>query len=235
MPEFDPSARRSRWLRWRWQRLFVPGLIAAAVTMVGSAGMPVAAQSMTATATLTLTATDGGTQWGHVKLVDDGSTTRVIVALHDAPTGDYIAHIHTGTCASYDGDPVFPLQQFAADGRSRTSVALGFSEMLKDGYLIDIHPFSSDASKLFDPATAIVCGELAGAATSLPTGSQISVTTPPQTGVGPLGGQYWSTMLPASLAAIAACSALLAIEFRRRSVALSPATRRLYAMTGHRL
>lgn len=235
MPEFDPPARRSRPSRRRWSRLFVLGLLAAVGTMVGSAGMPVAAQSTTATATLTLTATNGGDEWGHVKLVDDGDTTRVIVALHDAPAGDYIAHIHTGTCASYDGNPVFPLQQFAADGRSRTSVAVPFSEMLADGYLIDIHPFSSDASKLFDPATAIVCGELAGAATSLPTGSQISVTTPPQTGVGPFRGEYWSTMLPASLAAIAACCAVLAIEFRRRSVALSPATRRLYAMTGHRL
>jgi len=216
-------------LRWRWIAVACLALLALVASAWGLSAAPAIAEDTGASVSFRLDATDSADTYGKVKLIDDGTTTRVIVALHHSPAGEWIAHIHLGTCDQYDGNPVAPLATFSSDTRSRTTVSLPFADLTAGGYLIDIHPLSNKAADLFDPATAIVCG-------SIPITEQgsapIGVTTPPKTGVGP-------QMLPSDhvlsisiLAAIACIASIIGLDLRRRAK-LTLATRRLYVLTGH--
>jgi hypothetical protein len=188
----------------------------------------------------TLPATDGGSVYGRVKLIDDGDMTRVIVALHGAAEGEsYMPHIHAGTCADYDGNPAFPLLLFTTPERSRTTVSVPLATLTGGGYIVDIHPLADNAGDLFDASTAVVCGDLTVATGRESPGAaadksgDVTVTTPPNTGVGPIGEQYWSTILLIVLAATAVFTATIGLDLRRRAT-MTLATRRLYAMTGRR-
>jgi hypothetical protein len=225
--------------RWPWLLLSLLSAGALWTGLIATNLLPVRAQVDPPTVSVQLDSTDGSATYGKVKLIDLGNDmTRVIVAIHNGDEGMYMPHVHEGSCAAYDGDPLFPLMSFDSTGRSRTTVALSMDRLLSGDYLIDIHPMAATTSELFDPATAAVCGELtkasqSPASTNTSSGNDLVVTTPPMTGVGPISGKYWSTILLTVLAAVAIVSAGLGFDLRRRA-ALSLATRRLYAMTGRR-
>jgi hypothetical protein len=163
-----------------------------------------------------------------VKLIDLDGQTRVVVAIRGIKEGEFLPHIHAGSCDSYDGTPVFPLALFPADQRSRTTVDMSFDELLSGNFLIDIHPVTTSVEELFDPATADVCGPVGGPAKG------IDATTWPDTGIGPIPDRYWSTMLISMLALLATVFAGMGLDLRRRAM-LTIAQRRLIRLTGRQL
>lgn len=190
--------------------------------------------------------------YGRVKLIEQGERTRVIVAIHNVAEGQFIPAIHLGTCATYSGEPAFPLAPFPFDDRSRTTVDIRFDDLLSGGYLVDIHPLATTSTELFDPATAVVCGEIhpetiagpeptvAGAQPTIAPLDEpadddgVVVTAPPDTGIGPVDTRYWSTITAAVLAAMAITFAAAGFDLRRRSF-VTVAQRRLYRLTGREL
>jgi hypothetical protein len=163
-----------------------------------------------------------------VKLIDLDGQTRVVVAIRGVKVGEYLPHIHAGSCDVYDGTPVFPLALFTAGERSRTTVDMSFDELVNGDFLVDIHPVTTSVDELFDPATAVVCGSVGG------PGSGIDATTWPDTGIGPIPDRYWSTMLISLLALLAAVFAGIGLDLRRRAM-LTIAQRRLIRLTGRQL
>jgi hypothetical protein len=162
-----------------------------------------------------LEATDGASTWGRVKLIDSGDQSRVVVAIHGDVTGQFVAHMHKGTCGEYSGEPAFPLAVFDSSDRSRTTVAASVDALIRDGYLVDIHPLSDEASEILDPATAIVCGSLANARPDEAVGGGSDIQSP-NTGIGPIDTQYSGTMLVPILAAVAVALAATRVVLTRK-------------------
>ena len=232
--EYPIAGKPAATLRKPW--LFASLLFAIAIAVLLTMESPIGAKAETGASVSTrIQAVGSGSLYGRVKLVDEGNgNTRVIVALHGVESGTWVPHLHQGTCDQYDGNPIAPLTPFEAGERSRTTVAIPFGDLISGGYLIDIHPFSNEASVLFDSASAVVCGDLTVTDSSQivagSTESSLKVTTPPNTGAGPMLTQYWSTMLTIVLGAIAVATAFVGFDLRRRAQP-SLATRRLYSLT----
>ena len=185
-----------------------------------------------------LEANDSGLE-ARIKLIDlGGGQTRIVISLRGDAYGDYLPHVHTGSCESYPGNPTWPLVLFSAGERSRTTADVIYDDLLSGDYLVDIHPVSTSVDDLFDPATALVCGQL-----ELPQQTPEQTPTPepelevirgPNAGVGPIPDQYWSTILVSILAVVAVVFACAGFDLRRRA-ALSIAQRRLVRLTGRQL
>jgi hypothetical protein len=171
-----------------------------------------------------------------VKLIDLDGQTRVVVAIRGVKDGEFLPHIHSGSCAAYDGTPDFPLALFPADERSRTTVDISYDELVTGDYLVDIHPVLTSVDELFNPATAVVCGPIGGVRSEPePTPEQeIEATAWPDTGIGPIPDRYWSTMLISMLALMAVVFAGIGFDLRRRAM-LTIAQRRLIRLTGRQL
>ncbi|MEA2525250.1 MAG: hypothetical protein QOF73_2477 [Thermomicrobiales bacterium] len=54
-------------------------------------------------------------------------------------TGDHPAHIHTGTCDDLNPNPLFPLENVDANGKSETTVDVGMAELTGGGFAINLH------------------------------------------------------------------------------------------------
>jgi hypothetical protein len=173
-----------------------------------------------------------------VKLIDLDGQVRVVVAIRGVSEGEYLPHIHSGSCDEYSGTPVFPLSLFAAGERSRTTVDISYDDLLSGGYLVDIHPVATSVDELFDPATALVCGQIPGQnitpEPAPPTKPEIDVIKGPNAGVGPIPDRYSSTILASVLAAVAVAMVCSGLDLRRRAM-LSIAQRRLIRLTGRPL
>lgn len=173
-----------------------------------------------------------------IKLIDLDGQTRIVISLRGEVAGEYLPHIHTGSCESYPGEPTWPLALFAAGDRSRTTVDVPYDDLLSGEYLVDIHPVLTSVEALFDPATALVCGQLTEQReTPEPTPTpepEIAVIRGPNTGMGPFPDQYSSTILALGLSVIGVAAACFGFDLRRRTV-LTIAQRRLVRLTGRQL
>lgn len=226
-------------------RMFIAAGVFGALTLVAVlAGPMTPAQTASASndarsVLIRLPSANGNEGYGRAKLIETGTQTRVVVAAHGVSTDMYIPAIHEGTCAVYSGTPVFPLAAFEFGDRSRTTVDVTFDELISGQYLIDIHLVTENADDLFDPASAVACGQLAeigGEVEPEPTiapadEDELVVTAPPVTGIGPIDGGYWSTITAAVLAAMAIVFAGAGLDLRRRSL-VTVAQRRLFRLTG---
>jgi hypothetical protein len=232
-PVHSPRAR-PRWL-------LAPLMLALMTALLAVPGAsPGAAQSTSDARNVRFAlfeANDSGLE-ARVKLIDLDGQVRVVVALRGVDQGEYLPHIHAGSCADYSGRPVFPLARFTAGERSRTTVDIGYDDLLDGGYLIDIHPMTTSGDELFDPALAVVCGQVTEEPQALkPTPTpqpEVEVIKGPNAGVGPLPDQYRSTILASTIAVLAVVFAGIGLDLRRRAV-LSIAQRRLIRLTGRQL
>lgn len=240
-PKLNRSRVRLGWLLVSTLLMFATGLVS------GSSGFwlnQVRAEGRSIV--IRLPEANGSGLYGRIKLIDLGEQTRVVVAIHGVDSGEFMAHIHIGACGAYDGHPAFPLATLTPTERSRTNVELTFDQVLAGGYLVDIHWQSAAADELFDPSSAIACGELVE--TSAEPAAEIEESVPfeqprnddpyvsegPITGIGPISDQYWSTIPVTVLASFAVLFAAMGLDLRRRA-ALTVARRRLQVVTRHRL
>lgn len=233
---FDRARIRPPWLMASGMLI----ALAIALGLISPAGTPSTALAQEDESVLIrLPGVGDSDVYGRVKLIALDGRTRVVVAIHGVADGTFMPAIYAGTCATYPDVPSFPLAPFAADERSRTTVDISYEELLAGGYFVDIRPAESSAGGLFGPEGALVCGELGGVGgevveatrTAEPDVSGPTVTAPPDTGIGPVSGQYWGTIPVAVLSLIALGFAVVGLDLRRRA-ALTVAQLRLYRLTG---
>jgi hypothetical protein len=81
--------------------------------------------------------------------------TRVVIDVTGA-TGDHPAHIHTGTCDDLNPNPLFPLNNIDADGKSDTTVDVGLAELTGGGFAINLHKSQQEIG------VYVACGNIGG-------------------------------------------------------------------------
>ena len=117
-------------------RVPVAGALVAAAAIGGVAlfapGATQAQQSMT----INLGEQNGSGQTGTAVLTPDGSGTRVVLTLSNAP-GPHPAHIHTGQCPT-PGAVVFPLTA-VTNGTSETTVNATMEQIMAAPHAVNVH------------------------------------------------------------------------------------------------
>jgi hypothetical protein len=92
---------------------------------------------------------------GTATLTPLGSKTTVIISLVNDPHGaEHPAHIHSGTCQTFNPLPSFPLQTVKA-GTSVTIVNAPISDLLDRGLVLEVH------SSKYHVLIIAACGALA--------------------------------------------------------------------------
>ena len=115
--------------------VWVPLMGAFAVALTTIALLPASTQAQQSV-TVNLTAQNNSGQTGTAVLTSEGSGTKVVITLSNAP-GPHPAHIHTGACPT-PGAVVFPLTS-VTNGRSETTVAASIADILRAPHAINIH------------------------------------------------------------------------------------------------
>ena len=194
--------------------LWRAAVVGVAALLMGS--IPAAAQDDTTGLTIALNPYKGSgvSGWAALTPVDKGVQVEMAVE-GAAVTGDHPTHIHTGTCANFDPNPLIPLttvvlDPLSDDGTSRTTVAeVEIAELLADDYVILIHKSADELTNYF------VCGDLKQSNAVVGPLSAGSMAAP-GTGVGSaVKAPVDSTSAIAF--AIAAALAVAGVWIRRRS------------------
>jgi len=86
--------------------------------------------------TINLTAQNNSGVTGTAVLTPDGSGTKVVLSLANAP-GPHPAHIHAGSCPT-PGAVVFPLTS-VTNGKSETTVGASIADIMKAPHAINVH------------------------------------------------------------------------------------------------
>ena len=124
--------------------LAVLGLLVAGTGLADAAG-PV---------TIQLTPQNNSGESGTATLTEDGSKTKVVVAVTGAPAGvGQPLHIHKGTCATLEPAPAFGLTTLTG-GKSETTVDIPLTNLQQGGYAINGHKSAQDAK------TYVFCGNI---------------------------------------------------------------------------
>ena len=151
---------------------------------------------------------------GAAALAAAGDGVRVSMELAGDPvTGNHPTHIHTGTCADFDPDPLYPLttvilDEVSDEGVSETTIdELSLDDLLADDYIILVHP---SAEELYPEW---VCGDIKadggdGAEQAGVGGGAGGTTRMPSSGVGSVAARAPTAPLAAALGLLALLSAL---------------------------
>ena len=135
------------------------GAFAVAVTVIALFPANTQAQQ---SVTANLAPQNNSGQSGTAVLTPDGSGTKVVLTLSNAP-GPHPAHIHSGSCPDV-GAVVYPLTA-VSDGKSETTVAASIADILKQPMAINVHKSAAEAS------VYVSCGDLVAMTTGAPTGT----------------------------------------------------------------
>ena len=124
--------------------LAVSGMLVAAIGVAEAAG-PVIVQ---------LTPQNNSGESGTATLTEDGSKTKVVVAINGAPAGvPQPLHVHKGTCAQLTPAPAYGLTTLA-DGKSETTIDVTLTALQQGGFAINGHKSAQEAS------TYVFCGNI---------------------------------------------------------------------------
>ncbi len=163
-----------------------PGLVISAIALVFMIAVrtEVGAQESGEKLTIALNEyqNSGVSGWASLTPKDDG--VQVTMAVEGkAVRGNHPSHVHTGTCADFDPNPLYPLttvilDPLSDDGASKTTVEdVSLDELLDDDYVILIHKSAEELTNYF------VCGDIKESNTFTgPTTAGSMV--PPDAGVG---------------------------------------------------
>ena len=212
-----------------YRRLLLIG-IAALVLLTPAGG---AAQEASGPITIALGEVDASGVQGRATLTAEGDQTRVEMVLEGpAVAGNHPTHIHTGTCASFDPNPLIPLETFVLDpvdrtGQSTTTIDASLASLQSGDYVILVHLSPEELT------TYLVCGEIPQTTATGAGGASVPAAagehgghaaampaTPvngmPVAGVGAAIGEPGSGLAIGALACGALALALGAVGLRRR-------------------
>lgn len=124
--------------------LAVSGMLAVGIGATEAAG-PVIVQ---------LTPQNGSGEAGTATLTEDGSKTKVVVAINGAPAGvGQPLHVHKGTCAQLNPAPAYGLSTLA-NGKSDTTIDVPLTQLQQGGFAINGHKSAQEVS------TYVFCGNI---------------------------------------------------------------------------
>ncbi|MDQ6693037.1 MAG: hypothetical protein M3014_01250 [Chloroflexota bacterium] len=127
-------------------------LVLAAMAIFAFTGSGTYAQSNSTT--VTLNAQNGSGQDGTATITGMGTNDiQVVVNLKGGTSEAQPAHIHKGTCASLDPNPLYPLTN-VVNGKSTTTVMVGMADLAKGQYAINVHKSAKEV------ATYVSCGNI---------------------------------------------------------------------------
>lgn len=171
------------------------------------AGTVAPSQTATPTAetaiTVNLDEQDNSGVSGVATFAGTGSQTVVRLDLDGAPSGvEQPTHIHSGTCATLDPTPLYPLNN-AVNGQSETTLDVPLQQLLTEPHAINVHRSAES------PQDYVACGEIiAGAGGGAPSGQ-----LPPNTGGADSANSLLMLIVATGLVAIGA-----GVFLRRRAV-----------------
>jgi hypothetical protein len=127
-------------------------LALAVVGILGVAGTGLAQRA--APLTVRLSPQNNSGESGTAMLTEDGSKTKVVLAINGAPPGvGQPVHIHKGSCAALDANPAYGLTTLT-DGKSETTVDVPLATLQAGGYAINGHKSAEDVK------TYVFCGNI---------------------------------------------------------------------------
>ena len=142
-------------------RSVIAGLAVLATLVPLAWAGPAVAQDAQPELTITLAEYQRSGVSGWAALTPTGNDLGVAMAVEGtAVIGDHPTHIHTGTCADFDPNPLYPLttvvlDPLSDDGTSRTTVKdVKLGELLAGDHVILIHKSKTELTTYF------VCGDL---------------------------------------------------------------------------
>jgi hypothetical protein len=92
-----------------------------------------------------LTQQNGSGESGTATLTEEGSKTKVVVAINGAPAGvAQPLHVHKGTCANLDAAPAYGLTTLT-DGKSETTIDVPLTALQQGNYAINGHKSAQEA------------------------------------------------------------------------------------------
>jgi LPXTG-motif cell wall-anchored protein len=114
-----------------------------AVALIATGALPDAALAQQAV-TVQLSAQNNSGMTGTATLTPMGNQTRVVVTLQNAP-GPHPIHIHDGSCANLNPQPLYPLTT-VMNGSSETVVNASLSSIQGAQHAINVHKSPQEAS-----------------------------------------------------------------------------------------
>ena len=149
-------------------------LMVAALAVLASWSGGVRAADNSVTVNLGALNNSGETGTATITQVGDNDV-RVVINVANGMAEAQPAHIHKGSCANLDPKPAYPLNN-VVNGKSDTTVMVGWNELAKGGYAINIHKSATDV------ATYTSCGNIEGM--SMSSGAMAGGSSMPATGAG---------------------------------------------------
>jgi hypothetical protein len=80
---------------------------------------------------------------------------KIVVTMAGGQNGSQPIHIHTGSCAKLNPAPKYSLTNIVHGSSTTTLSDVTLDDLLKGGYVIDVHESSADVSKY------VACAEIA--------------------------------------------------------------------------
>jgi hypothetical protein len=151
---------------------------------------------------VTMNAQNGSGESGTATLSEENSQLTVTLDLTNGPSGPQPAHIHKGTCAALDPNPLYPLAS-VVDGKSVTTFSdVTLAQLMSGEYAINVHKSATEAS------TYVSCGDLTQMA-------RAGGTNPGAVGM-PATGSANQTALPVLLGLLALGLVFTGVRMARR-------------------
>ena len=128
-------------------------MLAAAAALALSGTGPSAAWAA-GPITVQLTPQNNSGESGTATLTEQGTKTKVTVAVTGAPAGvAQPLHVHKGTCAQLDPKPAYGLAALT-DGKSETTIDVSLAALQAGGFAVNGHKSAADVS------TYVFCGNV---------------------------------------------------------------------------
>jgi Cu/Zn superoxide dismutase len=123
--------------------------------MITGAGVGLAVAAGPVTVPLTPQSNSG--ESGTATLTEEGSKTKVVIAVNGAPPGvAQPLHVHKGSCANLDPKPAYGLTTLS-NGKSETTIDVPLRTLQTGGFAINGHKSAQEAN------IYVFCGNIPGA------------------------------------------------------------------------
>jgi len=120
---------------------------AFAAATIAAIACAAAAGADPSTLTLKLYAQNRPGETGTAVLEQVSGGVKIVIKLAGGQNGTQPAHIHTGTCAKLSPVPKYTLTNVVHGSSATTIPGINLGDLLKGGYVIDVHESSADIKR----------------------------------------------------------------------------------------